>query len=302
LGLVLPRSHPRFFCTPGRSRRCRRVRPRGTAPPHAGRTLALGPGRQPGVRRRRRAPERAVAVHRLGPRSVARRVRHPRRPPHPRGPRRRLRRGARDQPPARLPPAASHRRSSVSWSSSCVVTTWCGRASHARSCSSSRRRRRSRSISLVDGSEVTTRPSHCTRASRDPATRPPRAGSRDILGRRDVAGQGCDMILHRPRNHHDWSPRPLPVRTALMGTPLTQWTLKDCWTAWGGAALIVIPSFVFTLLSLAGGSDEAGTVGRLALALVFGGLVALLTVAAYRRGAQGFALGVAGEAEGSARS
>ncbi len=79
-----------------------------------------------------------------------------------------------------------------------------------------------------------------------------------------------------------------------MGTPLTQWTLRDWWTAWGGAALIVIPSFVFTLLSLAGGSDEAGTVGRLALALVFGGLVALLTLAAYRRGAQGFALGVAG--------
>src|SRR5213076_1871340 len=131
--------------------------------------------------------------------------------------------------------------------------TWCGRDSHARSCSSSRRRRRSRSISLVDGSEVTTRPSHCTRASRDRATRPPRAGSRDILGRRDVAGQGCDRILHRPRNHHDWSPRPLPVRTALMGTPLTQWTLRDWWTAWGGAALIVIPSFVFTLLSLAGG-------------------------------------------------
>ena len=87
-------------------------------------------------------------------------------------------------------------------------TTWCGRGSRGRSCSSSRRRWRSASISPGVALGGTTPPSRCTEAGHDGRSGAPQKGRGRTVETRCVGGVG-DL-----RNHPGLR-RPLPVRGTL---------------------------------------------------------------------------------------
>jgi hypothetical protein len=87
-----------------------------------------------------------------------------------------------------------------------------------------------------------------------------------------------------------------------------KWTLKDLWAVWLGAFLVglgsVMLAYHLAAAAIAGLVSAAASAGltnlatpvaaRLALAAVFAGLVAIVCVVSYFRGARPFAFGLAG--------
>ena len=90
-----------------------------------------------------------------------------------------------------------------------------------------------------------------------------------------------------------------PTDAGSSPPPKPRGTLKALWAVWGGATLVLIGSVLVATQVGPGLLDNSRSTienpgGRLAVALGFAAVVALVAWAAYRAGARAFALGLAG--------
>ncbi len=69
------------------------------------------------------------------------------------------------------------------------------------------------------------------------------------------------------------------------------WALGDHWIAWLGACLILVASYVLTMVTVGG---TRSLPARVSVAVVFAGLVALGAAAAHRAGKRALAVGLVG--------